>query len=78
MQVNNYMFIQNSWSLMPGIRNKPKLPAPKVGKDGCPVFDKNCGYKGPDCIAAILWITADCNMKDALTLLQMELEGDHL
>jgi hypothetical protein len=78
MQANNYMFIQNSWSLMPGIRNKPKLPAPKVGKDGRPVFNKNRGYEGPDRMTAILWITADCNVKDALTLLQMELEGDHL
>ncbi len=78
MQANNYMFIQNFWSLTPGICNKPKLPAPKVGKDGRPIFNKNCGYKGPDRITAILWITADCNMKDALTLLQMELERNHL
>jgi hypothetical protein len=54
MQANNYMFIQKPWSLMPGIRNKPKLPAPKVGKDGRPVFNKNCGYEGADCITAIL------------------------
>ncbi len=78
MQANNYMFIQNSWSLTPGIRNKPKLPAPKVGKDGRPIFNESCGYEGPDRITAILWITADCNVKDALTSLQMELEGDHL
>ena len=30
----NYMYIQNKWSLQPGTRNKLKLPAAKVGKDG--------------------------------------------
>ncbi len=60
------------------MRNRPKLPAPKVGKDGCQLFNKNCGYKDPDCITAIMWVTASCNDKDALTLLQMELEGEQL
>jgi hypothetical protein len=78
MQARQYMYIQNDWSLMPGIRNKPKLPAPKVGKDGRQVFDKNRGYNGPNRITAIMWISASCNVKDALTCLQMELEGEKL
>jgi hypothetical protein len=48
MQARNYMHVQNAWSLMPGIQNKPKLPAPKFGKDGRPIFGKNRGYKGPN------------------------------
>jgi hypothetical protein len=78
MQANNYMYIQNTQSLTPGVHNNPKMPIPKVGKDGCPVFDENRGYEGPNCITTIMWITADCNIKDALTDLQMELEGEHL
>ena len=78
MQARYYLFIQNSWSLQPGTRNKPKLPAPKVGKDGRQLFDKNRGYDGPDCITSIMWISADVNIKDALENLQMELEGEHL
>jgi hypothetical protein len=54
------------------------MPAPKVGKDGHPVFDKNQGYKGPDRITAIMWIIADCNVKDTLSLIQMELKGEKL
>jgi hypothetical protein len=34
MMARNYMFVQNSWLLQPGSRNKLKLPVPKVGKDG--------------------------------------------
>jgi hypothetical protein len=60
------------------MRNRPKLPAPKVGKDGCQLFDKSSGYKVPDPITAIMWVTASCNVKDALTSLQMELEGEQL
>ncbi len=72
------MYIQNTLSLTPGVRNTPKMPAPKVGKDGRPVFYENRGNEGPACITAIMWITADCNIKDALTDLQMELEGEYL
>ncbi len=78
MQARNYMFIQSDWSLVPGVRNKPKLPAPKVGKVGCQIFDKNHGYDGPNQIPAIMWISASCNVKDALTCLQIELEGEKL
>ena len=74
----NYMYVQNKWSLQPGTRNKPKLPAAKVGKDGRPLFDENRGYDGPDRITAVLWITCDGNAKDAIEGLQMELEGEHL
>ncbi len=69
MQARNYKFIQNTLSLVPGIRNKPKLPAPKVGKDGRQIFDKNRGYNGPNQITAIMWIFVSCNVKDALTCL---------
>jgi hypothetical protein len=78
MQARNYLFVQNQWSLTPGMRNRAKLPAPKVGKDGCQLFDKNRGYKGPDRITAVMWVMASCNVKDALTSLQMELEGKQL
>jgi hypothetical protein len=78
MQARNYMHVQNAWSLMPGIWNKPKLPAPKFGKDGRPIFDKNRGYEGPNQITTIMWITASCNIKEALTSLQMKLEGENL
>jgi hypothetical protein len=60
------------------MRNKPKLPAAKVGKDGCQLFNENRGYEGPDWITAIMWVTASCNVKEALTALQMELEGEQL
>ena len=40
MQANNYMFEPNAWLLTPAVRNKPKLPTPKVGKDGQLLFDK--------------------------------------
>jgi hypothetical protein len=78
IQMPNYMYVPNAWSLTPGVRNKPRMPALKVGKNGRPVFDKNQGYKGPDQITAIMWITADCNVKDALLSIQMELKGEKL
>ncbi len=78
MQAQNYLFIQNRWSMTPGMRNRPKLPAPKVRKDGRQHFNKNRGYEDPDHITAIMRVTASCNVKDALTLLQMELEGEQL
>jgi hypothetical protein len=78
MQARNYLFVQNQWSLTPGMRNRPKLSAPKVGKDDHQLFDKNRGYEGPDRITAVMWVTASCNVKDALTSLQMELEGKQL
>jgi hypothetical protein len=76
MQARYYSFIQNAWSLQPGTRNKPKLPAPKIGKDGRQLFDENRGYDSPDWITSVMWISADVNIKDALLDLQMELEGD--
>jgi hypothetical protein len=60
----------------PGIQTKPKMPAPKMGKDGHPVFDENRVYEGPDHITSILWIMAGCNVKDALADFQMELEDE--
>jgi hypothetical protein len=41
VQMHNYMCVPNPWLLTPGVRNKLKLPAQKVGKNGCPVFDEN-------------------------------------
>jgi hypothetical protein len=78
MQTRNYLFIQNQWSLTPGMRKKPKLPVAKVEKDGHQLFDEICGYVGPDRITAVMWVTASCNIKEALTALQMELEGEQL
>jgi hypothetical protein len=37
------------------------------------MFDENQGYDGPNCITAIKWITADCNVKEAMASIQMEL-----
>ena len=74
----NFMYVQNKWSLQPGTRNKIKLPAAKIGKDGRPLFDEDRGYDGPDRITAVLWITCDINAKEAIDDLQMELEGEHL
>ncbi len=68
----------NILTLTPGVHRKPKLPAQRVGQNGRPVFDENRGYDSPDRITAIMWITADCNVKDAITNLQMELEGEKL
>jgi hypothetical protein len=72
------MYVPNPWLLTPGVCNKPKLPAQKVGKNGRPVFDENQGYYGPNLITAIMWITADCNVKEVLASIQMELEGEKL
>ncbi len=74
----NFMYVQNKWSLQPGTRNKLKLPAAKIGKDGRPLFDENRGYDGPDRITAVLWIMCAINAKEAIEKLQMELEGEHL
>jgi hypothetical protein len=54
-----------------------------MAKVGHQIFDENRGYEGPDRITAdrntaVIWITASCNLKDALTTLQMELEGEQL
>ncbi len=48
------MFIPNPWSLLPGTRHKPNLPAPKVGKDGRQLFDENWGYDVLDRITTVM------------------------
>jgi hypothetical protein len=63
-----------NWAL--GINlNSPPL---RVRIDGRQLFGENWGYGGPDRITAVMWITADVNVKGALVNLQMELEGKHL
>jgi hypothetical protein len=54
MQTHNYMYVPNPWLLTPGVCNKPKLPAQKVGKNGRPVFNENRGYDSLDCVTAIM------------------------
>ncbi len=66
MMARNYIFIPNPWSLQPGTRNKPKLPAPKVWKDGRQLFNENWGYDGLYRTTMIIWIMADVNVKDTL------------
>ncbi len=45
MQANNYMYKQNAWSLTPGIQNKPKMPAPKMGRMVIPSWMKTVDTK---------------------------------
>jgi hypothetical protein len=78
MMVRNYVFIPNPSLLQPRTRNKPKLSAPKVRKDGRQLFDENWGYNGPNRITAVMWISAEVNVKDGLNSYRMELEGKHL
>jgi hypothetical protein len=75
-KIRDYFHVQNEYSLIPGTRNKPKVPPQKVDADGRFQFDENRVYDGPDRITGIMLISAPCNVKQAISNLLIELEGD--
>ncbi len=76
IKVRDYFYIQNSYSLIPGTRNKPKAPPQKVGDDGWFQFDENRQYDGPDRITGVMPVSAPGKVKQAIGDLLIELEGD--
>jgi hypothetical protein len=75
-KIRDYFFVQNVFSLIPGTRNKPKVPPQKVDLDGRLQFDENRIYDGPNRITGIMSISAPCNVRQAIGNLLIELEGD--
>jgi hypothetical protein len=75
-KVRDYFFIQKHFSLIPGMRNKPKQPPQKVDADGCFQSDENRQFEGPNRITGIMLISALGNVKDAINNLLIELKGD--
>jgi hypothetical protein len=75
-KVRDYFYKQNSYSLIPGTRNKPKAPPQKVGDDGQFQFDENRQYVGPDRITGVMSVSAPGNVKQAMGDLLIKLEGD--
>jgi hypothetical protein len=75
-KVRNYFFIQNYFSLIPRMFNKPKQPPQKVDVDGHFQFDVNRQFEGPDRIAGRMLISAPGNIEDAINNLVIELEGN--
>ncbi len=75
-KIRDYFHVQNKFSLIPGTRNKPKVPPQKVDADGQFQFNENRVYDGPDRITGIMLISAPCNVKQAISNLLIELEGD--
>ncbi len=62
--------------MIPGTRNKPKVPPQKVDLDGRLQFDENHVYDGPNRITGIMSMSAPCNVRQAIGNLLIELEGD--
>jgi hypothetical protein len=75
-KIRDYFHVQNEYSLIPGTRNKPKVPPQKVDAVGRFQFDENRVYDGPDRITGIMLISAPCNVKQSISNLLIELEGD--
>ncbi len=75
-KIREYFFIQNHFSLIPGMCNKPKNPPQKVDSDGRFQFDENQQFDGPDRITGIMSISAPGNVKEAIDNLLIVLEGD--
>ncbi len=75
-KIRDYFFIQNQFSLNPGMCNKPKNPLQKVDSNGRFQFDKNQQFDGPDRITGIMSISAPGNVKDAINNLLIKLKGD--
>jgi hypothetical protein len=72
----DYFFVQNEFSLIPGMQNKPKVPPQKVNLDGRLQFDENRVYDGPNRITGIMSISAPCNVRQNIGNLLIELEGE--
>jgi hypothetical protein len=66
IKVRDNFFIQNRFSLVPGMLNKPKNPLQKVNADGCFHFDENRQFNGPDRITGIMSVSAPGNVKEAM------------
>jgi hypothetical protein len=47
-KIRDYFHVQNTFSLIPGTQNKPKVPPQKVDADRHFQFDENRVYSGPD------------------------------
>jgi hypothetical protein len=75
-KIRDYFHVQNKFSVTPGTRNKPKVPPQKVDSDGQFQFDENRVYNGPDRITGNMLISALCSVKQAISNLLIELEGD--
>jgi hypothetical protein len=63
INVRDYFYIQNSFSLIPGMHTKPKAPPQKVGDDGRFQFDENRQYDGPERITGVMSVSAPGNVK---------------
>jgi hypothetical protein len=75
-KIRDYFFIQNQFSLNPGMCNKPKNPPQKVDFDGRFQFDEGQQFDGPYRITGIMSISALGNIKDAINNLLIKLEGN--
>jgi hypothetical protein len=75
-KVRDYFYIQNNFSLIPGMQNKPKAPPQKVDADGRFQFNENRQYNGQDRITGVMLVSAPGNVKQAIGDLLIELEGD--
>jgi hypothetical protein len=75
-KIRDYFHVQNEFSLIPGTRNKPKVPPQKVYADRRFQFNENRVYNGPDRITRIMLISALCNVKQAISNHLIKLEGD--
>ncbi len=75
-KIRDYFIIQNQYSLVPRMQNKPKTSPQKVDADGHFQFDENCQYDEPDRITGIMLISALGNVKQAIGNLLIELKRD--
>jgi hypothetical protein len=74
--IRDYFFMQNQFSLIPGMQNKPKAFPQKVYANGHFQFDENHQYNGPDRITGIMLISTWGNVKQAIGNVLIGLEGD--
>ncbi len=65
-KIRDYFYIQNNFSLIPGMQNKPKAPPQKIDADGQFQFDENRQYNGLDRITGVMSVSAPGNVKQAM------------
>jgi hypothetical protein len=75
-KIRNYSYIQNNFSLIPCMGNKPKAPPQKVDADKQFQFDENRQNDGPDRIMGVMSVSTPGNVKQATGDLLIKLEGD--